>query len=189
MNDTPKLDRRGMVLARRYARALYELADEQQARDAVTQDLQTLWRAMQEQKDFRNFLQNPRVPENQQLKALLAVVEALKLHPLVRNLCGIVARNRRVAALPLIITAFMAERAKALGERVAEVTVAQPMTAEQQAQLERALNPDRAGKVKVSLKVDPEILGGLVVQMGSRRIDQSIRNRLLRLQQHMKGAA
>jgi F-type H+-transporting ATPase subunit delta len=125
-----------------------------------------------------------------QRKALLAVADAAGITGLTRNFIGTVAANRRAAYLVAIALAFLAELARRRGETTATVTSAVPLSPEQLNQLGEALRSVLGGaKVSIDARVEPDILGGLVVKVGSRLFDSSIRSKLQRLQLAMKGVA
>ena len=120
-------------------------------------------------------------------RAVLAAADSMQLDPLTRNFLGLLARNRRLSALPQVIAAFNQLAANHRGETTAEVTSAHTLSAEQTDALKAKLKAMLGRDVAVDLKVDPEILGGLVVRVGSRMIDSSIRTKLDTLAQAMKG--
>jgi F-type H+-transporting ATPase subunit delta len=174
-------------LAERYASALFELADEGKQLDGVAGDLRNLRQALNESDDLRRLINSPVLSREAQSKAIAAIAQALKLAPLTSNFIAIVAQKRRLAALPSMITAFLAELARRRGETTAEVVSAAPLTDQQQAKLAEVLRGLVGGKVTIDAKVDRDILGGLVVKIGSRMFDSSIRTKLQRLQLAMKG--
>ncbi len=174
-------------LAGRYAAALYDLAGEQGHVTAVETDLDTLAAAVRESDDLAALLKNPQVTREAAAKAVDAVAALLKLSPLTRNFLGVLAANRRLASLPDVVRAFTAIAAAARGEVTADVTTAHPLNDEQLAALADKLKAREGRAVKIKAHVDPAILGGLVVQIGSRMIDSSIRTRLNSLAQAMKG--
>ncbi len=174
-------------LAGRYAAALYDLAGEQGVVTAVETDLDTLAAAVRESADLAALIKNPEVSREAAAKAVDAVAEYLKLSGLTRNFLGVLAANRRLASLPDVVRAFTAIAAAARGEVTAEVTTAHPLDEAQLAQLAEKLKVREGRSVTVKAHVDPAILGGLVVKIGSRMIDGSIRTRLNSLAQAMKG--
>lgn len=174
-------------LAGRYATALYELADEAKALDQVSADLKALKTAITESADLRRLIGSPLVPRAEQGKAILAIVEKLQLGDLARRFVGIVARNRRLGNLVDVIDAFGALLAARRGEITATVTSAQPLSAPQAEAVGNALRAAVGKKVAVQLSVDPKLLGGLKVKVGSRLIDASLASKLQRLQLVMKG--
>ena len=173
-------------LAGRYAAALYDLAGEQGVVTAVETDLDTLGSAVRESDDLAALLKNPEVSRDAAAKAVDAVAELLKVSPLTRNFLGVLAANRRLASLPDVVRAFTAIAAAARGEVTAEVTTAHPLDDAQLAELAEKLKAREGRSVTVKAHVDPAILGGLVVKIGSRMIDSSIRTRLNSLAQAMK---
>lgn len=174
-------------LAGRYAAALYDLAGEQGVVTAVETDLDTLAAAVRESADLAALLKNPEVSRDAAAKAVDAVAEHLGLSTLTRNFLGVLAANRRLASLTDVVRAFTAIAAAARGEVTAEVTTAHPLDDAQLAQLADKLKAREGRSVTVKAHVDPAILGGLVVKIGSRMIDGSIRTRLNSLAQAMKG--
>ncbi len=171
----------------RYAAALYELAAENKAVATVESDLESLGRAIGESADLAALIRNPQVGRDAAAKAMEGVAGLLSLSPLTRNFLGVLASNRRLAALPDVVRAFASIAAAARGEVSAEVTSAHPLSPAQLKALEARLKAREGQDVKLSAKVDPEILGGLVVRIGSTQIDSSIRTRLNTLAQAMKG--
>jgi F-type H+-transporting ATPase subunit delta len=176
-------------LAGRYATALFELAEEAHTIDAVHADLVTLQGMIDESDDLRRALKSPLIPRDQAGKAMDALMEAGGASDLTRRFVGLVAKNRRLFALEDIISAFRALRAHHRGEVTAEVTSATPLSDAQQAAVLDALKRVMGSEVAIDHRVDPELLGGLVVRVGSRMVDSSLRTKLQKLQIAMKGAA
>ncbi|MCT2399439.1 F0F1 ATP synthase subunit delta [Novosphingobium mangrovi (ex Huang et al. 2023)] len=171
----------------RYASALFDLASENGTVSAVESDLEKIGEAVKESVDFAALIRNPQVSRDAAGKAVEAVADVLALSPLTKNFLGVLAANRRLSALPDIIRAFAAIAAAQRGEATAEVTSAHALTDEQVEQLRQKLEVREGRNVKIKTSVDPELLGGLVVTIGSKRIDSSIRTRLNSLAQAMKG--
>lgn len=171
----------------RYASALFELANEQGSLVAVEQDLNTLGDAISSNADLAELIRNPKVAREDAAKAMDAVAGVLGLNLTTRNFLGVLAGNRRLAILPAVTSAFAAIAAAHRGEVTANVTSAHPLNEEQLAQLAAKLKEREGKDVKIKTTIDPEILGGLVVRIGSRQIDGSIRTRLNTLAQAMKG--
>ena len=174
-------------LAGRYATALYELADESKALDQVAADLAQLKAAIAENVDLQRLIASPLVPRDQQAKAVLALVGKMGLGDLTRRFVGTVARNRRLFQLPSIIDGYSALLAEHRGEVTATVTSAKPLSAPQTESVGAALRAAVGRKVAVTVNVDPKLLGGLKVKVGSRLIDASLATKLQRLQLAMKG--
>jgi F-type H+-transporting ATPase subunit delta len=173
-------------LAGRYASALFDLASENGKVTAVESDLETLGMALAESADLAGLTANPQLTREAQGKAMAAVAKKLKLSPLTTSFLGVLATNRRLAKLPDIIAAFKAIAAAQRGEVSATVTSAHPLSDGQLAALKTKLTAREGRTVMLSAKVDPDLLGGLVVTIGSQRIDASIRTRLNSLAQAMK---
>ena len=178
-------------LAGRYASALFELASEAGPKtggvSAVEADLETLAAALRESPELRALIRNPEVSREALGRVLAGLGGTLKLAELTRNFLGVLAQNRRVSELPATIRAFRSIAAAQRGEVTATVASAHPLTDEQLATLEAKLRVREGRTVKLTTRVDPDLLGGLVVTIGSQRIDSSIRSRLNSLAQAMKG--
>ena len=174
-------------LAGRYALALLELADDHKELDSVAEDLRGLGALIEESEDLRRLIRSPLFNRDQQSKAVAVVLEKAGVGSLTRRFVMVVARNRRLFALPQIIKAYLSELARRRGEVTAEVTAARALDEAQQNALTEALKQAIGGKVQVDLKVDDSLIGGLVVRVGSRMIDSSLRSKLQRLQLAMKG--
>lgn len=174
-------------LAKRYATALFELARESEALDRVAEDLATVREALVSSPELQRLIRSPVVPRQELEGALLALAERLGVHHLVRNLLGLLAQRRRLFALPHIITAYGEMLAAHRGEVTAEVTAAMPLDDKQLARLRKALEKQAGRTVKLVAKVDPDLIGGLVVRIGSRMIDASLKTKLQHLELSMKG--
>jgi F-type H+-transporting ATPase subunit delta len=175
-------------LAQRYAAALFELADERKELDQVANDLVALRAAISESAELQRLLSSPLLNRDQQGKALAALVQRMNLGNTVRNFVGVVAQNRRLFALKAIIDTFLSDLARRRGEIRAEVISAHRLSDSQHTHLVETLRRAVGGKVVVDTAVDPSLIGGLVVRVGSRQIDTSLKTKLLRLQLAMKGA-
>jgi F-type H+-transporting ATPase subunit delta len=171
----------------RYASALFDLASEHDSVVSVESDLDQLAAALDATPDFADLIRNPLVGRTAAGKAVDGVAELLNLSPLTRKFLGVLAVNGRLATLPRIISAYAAIAAASRGEVTAQVTSAHPLTDTQIAQLAEKLKAREGKAVKIRTTVDPDILGGLVVTIGSQQIDSSIRTRLNSLAQVMKG--
>lgn len=177
-------------VAARYASALFELAEKANSLDQMAQDLSTFRKLVAESADLARLIANPVIGRDLQTKALLAVLDAAGIQGLARNFIGTVATNGRARELPAMAQAFLAELARRRGETTATVTSAVPLTDAQMQQLAETLRSVLGGaKVTLDAQVNPDILGGLVVKVGSRLFDSSIRSKLQRLQLVMKGVA
>ena len=172
--------------AGRYATALFELARDAGELDRAEGDLNQLGEALESSPELVELIRNPVYTRDEQGKAMGAVGDRMGLSPLVRNLVGLMASKRRLFALPQMITMFRALLAEDRGEVTAEVTSAHPISDTQRNALAERLRSSLGRDVKLDVRVDKEIIGGLVVRVGSRMIDSSIRSRLTRLQSAMK---
>lgn len=176
-------------LAERYAVALFDLADERRILDEVAADLRELRGMLRASGDLMRLIRSPVLSREQQSKAIEAIAERAQLSPLVRNFLAVVAANRRLFATPAMIDAFLAKLAARRGEVTAEVTAAQPLSETQRDALNEQLRRGTGSRVSVDLRVDPRLIGGIVVKLGSRMIDASIESKLQRLQLAMKSVA
>ncbi len=178
----------------RYARALFELAEDRRkddpgAVDRIAADLEALFGLWRDDAAFRDFIADPRLDGAKQRAATFAILDRAGVGGEVRNLVGVLITNRRLAALPAVAQAFGALLAERRGEQTAEVTTAHPLTETQRAQIVARLTEAGHAGIRLSEHVDPSILGGLIVRIGSRLYDNSIKSKLQRLQYAMKGAA
>ena len=173
-------------VAGRYATALFDLATSQNAVSAVEQDLKDFQRLIDESTDLQRLVRSPVFSADEQSKAISAIVEKAGLSPLSSNFLRVVARNRRLFALPDVIKAYLQLAARARGEVDAEVTTAVPLTQTQLDQLGDTLKGALGKDVKIHSRVDPALLGGLVVKVGSRMIDNSLATKLNSLKTRMK---
>jgi F-type H+-transporting ATPase subunit delta len=174
-------------LADRYAAALFDLADEHKQLDAVAGDLQALRAMMRDSADLRRLIRSPVLTRSEQGRAVAAVAEQSGFGPLTRNFIGLLAQNRRLFVLPGIIESFLARLAERRGEVTAHVVAAQDLTEVQREAVTEQLRKAVGRKVSVDIQVDPSLLGGLIVKVGSRMIDASLSSKLHRLQLAMKG--
>ena len=173
-------------LAGRYAIALFELARDERQLETVGASLRALKQALRDSEDLRTLVTSPLVSREESERAIAAASEALGLDPLARNFVGVLARNRRLSQISNVIRAFEMLSAAHRGEVTAEVVSAHPLADDQVAALKDRLKARTGRDIAVDLSVDPTILGGLVVKVGSEMIDGSIRTRLNTLAHAMK---
>jgi F-type H+-transporting ATPase subunit delta len=174
-------------LSGRYASALFQLARDENKLAAVEASLGTVKQALADSDDLRALTASPLVGRDAAGKAIGAVAASLGLDPLTANFLGVLATNRRLGALPAIIRDFNQLAARQRGETSAEIVSAHPLDDGQVASLKTRLKSMVGSEVAVDLRVDPSILGGLIVRLGSRQIDGSIRTKLNTLATAMKG--
>ena len=179
----------GGGLADRYAAALYAHAEEQHALDAVVSEMETLGRLIDASADFRRLLESPLIDVQQACRAALAVLQQEGFGKQVHDFVGVIAANRRLRSLRDIVSAFAALVAERRGIVTAHVASAHPLSDVQRQQLRARLIEAGYGNVNIHESVEPDLLGGLVVRVGARLYDTSLKSRLQRLQYAMKGAA
>ena len=174
-------------LAGRYASALYELADKDRVLDAIAEDLAKFRQLIMESDDLNRLIQSPIISRSDQNSGLMAILENANAKPLTKKFIGAVVMNRRIFVIADIIDVFMSELAERRGEIKATVISAVELSAKQLRDLAGSLNKALGQKVSIDLTVDTSLIGGLIVRVGSRMIDSSIRSKLQRLQIAMKG--
>jgi len=174
-------------LAGRYANALFELAQEQKAVDAVSADLASLRRALETSPDLTRLVRSPVYGAEDQSRALKAILEKMGAGALTTKFVLLLASKRRLFVLTQIIAGYERLVAKSRGETEAEVTAARALSDGEIAELKSALKAKLGKEPRLHTKVDPSLLGGLVVKVGSRMIDSSLRTKLDGLRSAMKG--
>ena len=179
----------GGALAGRYAIALYAHAEDQQALDATVAEIEALGRLIEEAEDLRSVLDSPLVDVNTAGRAVREVLQRQGFGKIVQDFVGVVIANRRARALRGIVAAFAALVAETRGVVLAEVESAHPLTDVQEQQIRARLIEAGYGRVNIVKRVDASLLGGLIVKVGARLYDTSLKSRLQRLQYAMKGAA
>ena len=173
----------------RYASALYALADDRRELDVVVDQMQALGRLIDESAPFRRLLSSPLVDVTQARTATQTVMTAQGFGKTVTDFVGVIANNRRLAILRTVVTAFSTLVASKRGVVTVTVASAHPLSDVQREQLRARLIEAGYGNVNIQESVDPALLGGLVVRVGARLYDTSLKSRLQRLQYAMKGAA
>ena len=173
-------------IAERYAGSLYELAAQENAVEKVEADLAGFEALLTESEDLSRLIRSPVFSAEEQLGAVSAIADKAGIKGLVGNFLRVVARNRRLFAVPSMIRAFRVIAAQARGEVAAEVTTAHPLSAAQEKELRATLKDVTGKNVAIDATVDPSLLGGLVVKIGSRQIDTSLRTKLNSLKLALK---
>ena len=174
-------------LAGRYASALFDLARDERQIDAVSRSLELLAQALVDSREFTEIVSSPLIDRDQAGKAFAAVAQQVSLDPITANFLGVLARNGRKNQLQSVIRFFRRLAAEHRGETTAEVVTANPLNDDQLAALRQQLRARAGRDVAIETRIDPEILGGIVIKMGSQMIDASIRTKLNRLAEAMKG--
>lgn len=175
-------------IAGRYATALFELALEQEAADDVAGDLQGLGALIDESADLLRLVRSPVLTRAEQSRAMAAVLEKAGVHILTRNFVALIAANRRLFALPGMIRAYQQLLAAHRGEIAGEVISASQLSNAQLDAVRKQLAQAMGQEVQLESTVDESLIGGLVVRVGSRMVDYSLRTKLQNLKVAMKGA-
>lgn len=172
----------------RYAQALFDLASEQNKVATVEADLKSLKAAIAESRDLRALLASPAFGADDKRKGLTAIAEKAKFHPVTRKFVGLIAANGRAAALPDAISGFENLAAAARGAVSAEVVTAIPLSSAQAKGVAAALRQALGKDPEITTRVDPSLLGGIKVKVGSRLFDASVRSKLDSLKFALKRA-
>ncbi len=175
-------------VAGRYATALFELARDQKVVDAVKADLDKFEGLLGESADLTRLVRSPVFTADEQAKALSAVLDQAGIGGLTANFLKVLTRNRRLFAVRDVVKAFRVLVAKFKGEATADVTVAEPLSDKNLESLKAALKSVTGKDVDLNVNVDPSIIGGLVVKLGSRMVDSSLRTKLNSIKHAMKEA-
>jgi F-type H+-transporting ATPase subunit delta len=173
-------------IAERYATAVFEIVKENNNLPRLEENLNDLTAALDDSADLRELLVNPVYSRQEQENAISAVAEAMGMIPAMKNVLGLMARKRRLFVVPAMIRRLREMIAEHKGEVTAEVTSAVALTDEQSANLTATLKEKVGKDVKISTTVDESLIGGLIVKVGSKMIDTSIRSKLNSLQNAMK---
>lgn len=172
----------------RYATALFELARDQKSIDAVKADLDRFEAMLADSPDLLRLVRSPVFSSDAQSKALSAVLAKAGIGGVAANFLKVLTKNRRLFAVGDVLRAFRALVAKFRGEATAEVTVAEKLSDKNLDALKAALKAASGKDVDLNVKVDPSIIGGLVVKLGSRMVDSSLRTKLNSIKHAMKEA-
>ncbi|HSG95197.1 MAG TPA: F0F1 ATP synthase subunit delta [Afifellaceae bacterium] len=176
-------------VAQRYASALFELARDDSVLENVEADLLAFSGLLNESADLRRLVSSPVFSAEDQKRAIGAVADKAGISGLVGNLVRLIARNRRLFTLPDIIKGFQAMLADHRGEITANVTSARPLSDAQTTTLKATMKASLGKDVTIDSRVEPAILGGLIVKVGSRMIDSSIRTKLNIMKSRLKEAS
>ncbi|RZJ30634.1 MAG: F0F1 ATP synthase subunit delta [Brevundimonas sp.] len=181
-------DFRTTEVGERYAQALFDLAEEKGVLDAVRADLKSLRAAWLESADLRRLATSPVMAADDQVKGLVAIAAKAKFDAVTRNFLGLLAQNGRARDLAGVITAFEALYAKKMGFVAAEVVTAQALTAAQLKTIQTTLRASLGKDPELTARVDPAILGGLKVKVGSKLFDASLKTKLDQMKFALKRA-
>jgi F-type H+-transporting ATPase subunit delta len=175
-------------MAGRYATALFELALESSAVEQVQANLKAFNALVASSPDLQRLVRSPVFSADEQARALEAVLDKASISGIARNFLRVVAANRRLFAVDQIIRGFNRHVARHKGELTAEVTVAEPLNDARMTDIRDALKAVTAKDVTIDVTVDPSIIGGLKVKVGSRMVDASLRTKLNSIKFAMKEA-
>lgn len=173
-------------MAGRYATALFDLAEEAKSTDKVLGDLERFSALIDGSSDLKRLVKSPVFSSEEQLGAIAAILDKAKISGIAANFIKLAAQNRRLFAVEQMIRAFRALVAKSRGELTAKVTVSEPLSDARLKDVKAALKEVTSKDVTLDLKVDPSIIGGIIVQLGSRMVDASLKTRLSAIQHAMK---
>jgi F-type H+-transporting ATPase subunit delta len=174
------------VIANRYATALIDTADSAKALDSVEKDMSELASMLEQSADLKSLISSPLFNRDQQMTSLTAIGQQAGFNKLTVNFLGVLAQNRRLADLGGIIKGFRQELSKRRGEIRAQVKSAFPLTPEQERMLQDSMKKSLGFNVQLETSVDRSLLGGMIVTVGSRMIDDSVKGKLERLKQVMQ---
>lgn len=173
----------------RYATALYELAEEAKVLNEVMVEVENLLKTINESELLRDVLNNPSFDTAQSREIIVGTLKQAGFSQLLQNFVGVIANNRRLASLKSILVSFFALVNLRRGLVTAEVATAHPLTDKQRAQLKDRLTQAGYNKVSIQERIDTKLLGGFVIRVGAQLYDASLKSRLNRLHNVMKGAA
>ena len=176
-------------MAGRYAAALFELAKEQKQLDQVERDVRTFQSLLEGSADLARLVRSPVISAEAQARALEAVLASAGISGFTGNFLKLIVRNRRLFAVADMLRAFLSLLARERGEVSADVASAHPLSGEQMQVLADSLKASIGRNVQIRTRVDPNLLGGLIVKVGSKMIDSSLRTKLNNLKVAMKGIA
>jgi F-type H+-transporting ATPase subunit delta len=176
-------------MAGRYGNALFELARDTKAVDAVKVDLERFDALIADNPDLNRMVRSPVFGADEQLRALAAILDKAGIKGLAANFLRVITTNRRLFAVRDMVRAYRVLAARQKGEVTAEVTVAEPLSDKNIGALKDALKSVTGGKdIDLDMNVDPAIIGGLIVKVGSRMVDSSLRTKLNAIKIAMKEA-
>lgn len=183
MSDTGSIS---SGVAARYATALFDLAKDAKKLPAAESDLDAVETALADNAALRDLFKSPIYSRDEATGVVAALAKKMELSPIVGSTLGLMAQKRRLTVVPALITAMRAMIAEEKGEVTAEVSAAKALTATQEKKLAATLKKSVGKDVKIKTTVDASLIGGLIVKVGSKMIDSSIKSKLSNLQNVMK---
>ena len=175
-------------IAERYVKALSEVARENSAVDQVEKDLLSLGVALKESEDFRHFLTNPLLSHVTRAEVMLAILAKMQVQQVTRQFIGMLIHQKRLAILPEVVTMFAQWASTARGELSAELIAASPLKPQEIAMVSDRLGKAYGKKMKLEVRQDPALLGGVVVKIGSVQMDSSLEGKMRRLKLSLQAA-
>lgn len=176
------------LIATRYATALLEMAVEARALESVERDMRDLSAMLQGSPELQALVRNPLIDRARQKRVVDALAQSAKFDRLTQNFLGVLAHNRRLSALGAVIKAFRTEAARRRGEVEARVQTAFALTPAQTDNLQKELTKALGSHVTLNVEVEKDLLGGMIVTVGSRMIDDSLKRKLERLKRTLSGS-
>ena len=178
----------GDLISDRYASALYDLASEKKVVDFVLENLKTLKKEIENNKELSLLIKSPLISSNDKLEVLIKLTSSLNLNELTVTFLKVISNNKRFASLTSIISQFVNINANKRGSVLADVTSADKLSEEQRIDIKDQLRTILGDKLSLNFKVDKKIIGGLIIKVGSKMIDTSLANKINKLKIAMKGA-
>ncbi|MBL3702566.1 F0F1 ATP synthase subunit delta [Sulfitobacter sp. BDSS02] len=173
-------------IAERYATAIFEIAQENGNLDGLETSVGDLSAALNDSADLSAMIKSPLISRGEQRNAISALAKKMDLAPVLQNALALMADKRRLFVVPQLLSVLREQLADQRGEVVAEVTSAKALTKEQTEKLSKSLSANVGKTVTINATVDESLIGGLIVKVGSKMIDTSIRSKLNSLQNSMK---
>ena len=178
----------GDLISDRYASALYDLASEKKLVDVVLDDLLFIQSTIKNNKDLKLVIKSPLIKSNDKLEILQNILKSKKPNELSSTFLKVLSKNKRFQKTVDIISQFKNINAQKRGDVLADITSAEKLSNEQQDNIKEQLRTILGDKLSLSYKVDEQIIGGLIIKVGSKMIDTSLSNKINKLKIAMKGA-
>jgi F-type H+-transporting ATPase subunit delta len=178
----------GDLISDRYASALYDLASEKKLVDVVLDDLLFIQSIIKNNKDLKLVIKSPLIKSNDKLEILQNILKSKKPNELSSTFLKVLSKNKRFQKTVDIISQFKNINAQKRGDVLADITSAEKLSSEQQDNIKEQLRTILGDKLSLSYKVDEQIIGGLIIKVGSKMIDTSLSNKINKLKIAMKGA-
>lgn len=173
------------VVTSRYAKALLELAEDGKALSKIESDIKDLDAMLSDSEDLRELVTNPRIGKTKQREVIEAIASKAKFQTMTVNFLNVLIENRRLNVVDAIVKAVLKELSHRRGEKTAHIRVAQDLSAAQIKDLQDSLSKASGNPVTLDIEVDPSLLGGMIVTMDSRMVDDSVSGKLERLKKMM----